>query len=236
MSTPGALDSFLGKWHQRWPEWSLVEPFIDAALRPRVEAWFALLQEFEDVYQAGGDTTAVDAKLSWWSEELHSWARQRSRHPLGRVLEPVRAPWDALADALPDLMAARESLADPAVARASLTAYAHAVADVEAVLFDLPSSPKAAAAVITQTLAQRLDRTGQAAVPASIPGEDSQAAIAAWARELLAGWPLRIAGPRPRRVLAVLSRLRLQGLAAGKPLTPHAASVLIKAWWAARGR
>lgn len=231
MSTSSALDSFLGKWHQRWPEWPLVEPFIEAGQRERVTAWFALLQEFEDIYQAGGDTTAVDAKLAWWAEELRSWANRRSRHPLGRVLEPVPAPWAELAAALPDLPAAREALGDAALARTALAGYGRAVAAVEAVLFGRPAVPKAADVVVTQTLAQRLDRTGQAAVPASVAGGDPRA----WARELLRQWPLRVAGPRPRRVLSVLSRLRLQGLAAGRPLTPHAASVLFKAWWAARG-
>lgn len=236
MSTSSALDSFLGKWHQRWPEWSLVEPFIEAAQRARVEAWFALVQEFEDIYNASGDTTAVDAKLAWWGEELRSWDAQRSRHPLGRVLDSVRAPWADLADAIADLPAARAALANPGVARTALSGYAGAVAAVEAVLFGLPATPAAAQAVMTQTLAQRLERTGAQAVPASVAASDSQRAVSVWARELLAGWPLRSAGPRPRRVLAVLARLRLQGLVADKPLTPHAATVLLKAWWAARGR
>ena len=236
MSNNSALDSFLGKWHQRWPEWSLVEPFIDVSRRAQVQAWFALVQELEDIYTAGGDTTAVDAKLAWWGEELRSWAGQRSRHPLGRVLDGVPAPWMALAEAIADLPAARAAMATPALARTALGSYAAALAAVEAVLFDLPVTPAAVEAVITQTLAQRLVRGGEQAVPASIARGDGAAAIKSWAAELLARWPLRCAGPRPRRVLALLLRLRVQGLATERGLSPHAASVLLKAWWAARGR
>lgn len=236
MSTSSALDSFLGKWQQRWPEWSLVEPFIEAGQREKVVAWFALQQEFEDIYNASGDTTAVDAKLTWWGEELRSWASQRSRHPLGRVLEPARAPWASLAQALPGLLEAREALHDAAGARQSLQGYATAVAEVEAALFDLPPASGASQSVVTQVLAHRLDRLGQAAVPQDVPGEDSSSAIAAWAGQLMAGWPRRVPGPRPRRIHAVLARLRTQALASGKTLTPHPASVLLRAWWAGRGR
>lgn len=236
MSNHSALDSFLGKWHQRWPEWPLVEPFIDAAQRARVQSWFALLNELEDIYNASGDTTAVDAKLAWWGEELRSWAAQRSRHPLGRELDAVPAPWQQLAGAVGDLPAARAAQATPALARTALAGYAAAVAAVEAALFGAAAQPAAAEAVITQTLAQRLERLGPQAVPDSLASTHGEQAGRAWAAELLRDWPLRGPGPRPRRVLAVLSRLRLQGLAADKALTPHAAGVLLKAWWAARGR
>jgi len=38
-----ALDSFLDKWRERWPEWAFVERFVDEADRARSVAWFALL-------------------------------------------------------------------------------------------------------------------------------------------------------------------------------------------------
>lgn len=236
MSSYSALDSFLVKWQQRWPEWSLVEPFIAAGQRPLAQAWFALLQEFEDILCAEGDTTGQDAKLAWWAEELRSWEAQRSRHPLGRVLDPVRAPWIALADSLPDLLAARGALATAEMVRSALRGYAQAVAAAEAVIFATPLHKEAAEVVLRHTLAQRLERSAQRAVPASIAADTPGAAVAAWASQLLAGWGVRSAGPRPRRVLSVLSRLRVQGLASAKGLAPHQASVLLKAWWAARGR
>ena len=231
-----ALESFLDKWRDRWPEWEVVERFIAPAQRQQVVAWFALLQEFDDILNVQGETVPSDAKLAWWGEELRSWEAQRSRHPLGRVLDPVRAPWIGLADSLPDLLAARAALASAELARAALSGFAQAVAAVEAVVFDVPLQAGAGQAVLHHTLAQRLERRGQQAVPASIGGDSAGAAVAAWAQQLLQGWGLRVAGPRPRRVLAVLARLRLQGLASEKGIAPHQAGVLLKAWWAARGR
>ena len=80
-----------------------------------------LLQEFDDMLNIAGDPLPANAKLGWWGEELRSWAGQRSRHPLGRALEPVRAPWTQLADALPSLIDARDRVADAAQARLLLS-------------------------------------------------------------------------------------------------------------------
>ncbi len=164
-----------------------------------------------------GDPLPANAKLGWWSEELRSWAGQRSRHPLGRVLEPVRAPWGQLAEALPDLIEARDAIADPEQARRSLQRLAAAVAAVEAVLFDAPLSPEAGDAVLTQMLAQRMQDLGGAAVPAGSGGERE------WQHALLARWPARVAGPRPRRLYAVLARGRLQACLRGGDYQPSPA-------------
>ncbi len=224
-----ALDSFLGKWQQRWPEWAFVERFVAGADRTRAVAWFALLQEFDDMLNISGDPLPSNAKLGWWGEELRSWAGQRSRHPLGRVLEPVRAPWMQLAEALPDLIEAREPATDPAQARHALQGFAEAVAAVEAALFDAPVQPHAAGAVLTQVLAQRVQELGAAVVPAGAGGEH------AWQQALLAQWPARVAGPRPRRLLAALARGRLQARLRGGEYQPSPAGLLWRAWWAARG-
>ena len=72
-------------------------PFVAESQRELAVAWFALLQEFDDMLNTSGDPLPADAKLAWWGEELRSWAGHRSRHPLGRLLEPVRAPWAQLA-------------------------------------------------------------------------------------------------------------------------------------------
>ena len=101
MSDSAALDSFLDKWRARWPEWSVGEIFVVPERRDIAVAWFALLQEFDDALNVAGDPLPADAKLAWWGEELRGWAARRSRHPLGRRLEPVRADWARLADALP---------------------------------------------------------------------------------------------------------------------------------------
>lgn len=224
-----ALDSFLDKWRARWPEWSFIERFVDAADRERAVTWFALLQEFDDMLNTSGDPTPADAKLAWWGEELRSWDAHRSRHPLGRVLEPVRAPWTQLADALPGLVEARERVADGAQARAALKAYADAVAAVEAAMFASAPAPAAGEAVLTQTLAQRVQEMGSVAVPTGA-GD-----VAQWEQQLLAVWPTRVAGPRPRRLYASLARARLQARLRGGEYQPSPAALLWRSWWAARG-
>ncbi|MGH8054270.1 MAG: phytoene/squalene synthase family protein [Stenotrophomonas sp.] len=223
-----ALDSFLDKWRDRWPEWTFVERFVAEGDRARAVAWFALLQEFDDILNATGDTTPQDAKLAWWGEELRSWAAQRSRHPLGRVLEPVRAPWDQLADALPSLMDAREPPTDAAQARKVLAQYAAAAAAVEAAVFNSKLSPAAAEALTTQMLALRVQENA-ASVPQTFSNEME------WDKALQAAWPSRVAGPRPRRVYAVLARGRQQARIRGGEYQPSPAGLLWRSWWAARG-
>ncbi|MCF7751750.1 squalene/phytoene synthase family protein [Bacillus subtilis subsp. subtilis] len=235
MTTSSALDSFLDKWRTRWPEWSVAEPFVPEAQRSLVVAWFALLQEFDDILNTSGDPMPADAKLAWWGEELRSWAGQRSRHPLGRLLEPVRAPWAALADTLPDLIEARAPAMEPAQALGSLHAYAAAVAAVEAVVFDTPARGDVAGPVLLQTLAQRLHEAGVAAVPRSLLANGQGTAAQQWAQQLLARWPARIAGPRPRRMYASLARTRLQASAHGRELKVTPMRTLLRTWWAGRG-
>lgn len=230
-----ALDSFLDKWRSRWPEWSVAAPFVAESQRDIAVAWFALLQEFDDMLNTGGDPLPADAKLAWWGEELRSWAAQRSRHPLGRVLEPVRAPWAQLAEALPDLVEARSVALDPAAAERALVTYAEAVAAVEAVLFADRPRTGAGRAVLLQTLAQRLHEAGVAGIPRSVLDEDASNAGQRWAQQLLKGWGARVPGPRARRVWSSLARARLRAQAAGKPIEATPVRTLLRVWWAARG-
>lgn len=235
MTTSSALDSFLDKWRTRWPEWSVAEPFVPEAQRSLVVAWFALLQEFDDILNTSGDPMPADAKLAWWGEELRSWANQRSRHPLGRLLEPVRAPWAALAEALPDLIDARAAALEPAQTLQALQAYAAAVAAVEAVMFDTPARGDVATPVLLQTLAQRLQEAGVAAVPRSLLAAGNGDAARSWAQQLLAKWPARVAGPRVRRMYASLARTRLQASAHGREMNVTPMRTLLRTWWAGRG-
>lgn len=235
MTTSSALDSFLDKWRTRWPEWSVAEPFVPEAQRTLVVAWFTLLQEFDDILNTSGDPMPADAKLAWWGEELRSWAGQRSRHPLGRLLEPVRAPWTALADALPDLIEARAAALEPAQAFKGLQPYAAAVAAVEAVMFDTPARGDVATPVLVQTLAQRLNAAGVAAVPRSLLPAGEGDAAQRWAQQLLARWPARVPGPRARRMYASLARTRLQASAQGRELKVAPMRTLLRTWWAGRG-
>ncbi len=193
-------------------------------------AWFALLQEFDDMLNTSGDPLPADAKLAWWGEELRSWAGHRSRHPLGRLLEPVRAQ---LAEALPDLVEARTVAPDAAGAERALANYAEAVAAVEATLFADKPRTGAGRAVQLQTLAQRLQDAGVAGVPRSLLDGDASTAAQRWAQHLLkVGHPR--ARPRPRRVWSSLARARV-AQAAGKPIEATPVRTLLRVWWAARG-
>ena len=231
MSDSAALESFLEKWRARWPEWAVAEIFVAPARRDIAVAWFALLQEFDDVLNVSGDPLPADAKLAWWSEELRGWASQRSRHPLGRRLEPVQAVWARLADALPSLAIARTRPADEAAAFAALAQYGDAVTAVEAaVLGKAPAQP----AVIAQMLATRLAEAGSAAVPG---GNGDSAALHDWAVTLQKAWQSPRHGARERRILSAYAHARLQRHArhgAPAPL-PGQARLLFTGWRAARG-
>jgi hypothetical protein len=234
MSDSSALDSFLGKWFARWPEWSVAEIFVAPVRRDIAVAWFALLQEFDDVLNISGDPLPADAKLAWWGEELRGWSAQRSRHPLGRRLEPVRAPWARLAEALPALVAARETSTAGTEAFAALAAYGAAVAAVEAEV--LGRAPDADA-VIAQVLAARVADMGVVAVPTASRRTDDASAVRAWAAEILQRWPAAHQGARERRVLAAYARGRLKRLwrtGAPAPL-PSRPALLFTGWRAARG-
>lgn len=145
-------DTFIAKWRARWPEWELAMVFVPAAQRPLAEAWFSLLQELADAAWAGADPTPGLAKLAWWQEELGGWSKGARRHPLGVVLQPQAAPWQALGRALPDLRALRGDGDAPVLAAASGVvpgeAFAAATAACEAVLFEGRDDAGARAAVL----------------------------------------------------------------------------------------
>ncbi|QBH04013.1 phytoene/squalene synthase family protein [Xanthomonas oryzae] len=227
MSQSSALDSFLDKWRTRWPEWSVAEPFIPQLQRPLAAAWFALLQEWEDIMNIAGDPLPADAKLAWWQQELRDWSNQRSRHPLGRVLEPVRAPWTVLADTLPAMQAARVQPQSLQQALGTLHAFAEAVVAVEAVLF-ARTQPGDAAAVAVQWLDARQRVAGDSAAPGGV-------ATAAWRIQLLQAWPRKVALARPHRVWSRLARLRLQRALSGRTAYPPPLQQLWHSWRAASG-
>ncbi|MDV2452664.1 phytoene/squalene synthase family protein [Xanthomonas hortorum] len=227
MSQSSALDSFLDKWRTRWPEWSVAEPFVPQPQRPLATAWFALLQEWEDIMNIAGDPLPADAKLAWWQQELRDWAQQRSRHPLGRVLEPVRAPWAQLADTLPAMQDARVPPQSLQQALDSLGAFAEAVVAVEAVMFTR-NQPGDATAVAVQWLDARQRVAGDSATPSSMT-------TAAWRAQLLQAWPRKPGLARPHRVWSRLARLRLQRELAGKAAYPPPLQQLWHSWRAASG-
>jgi phytoene/squalene synthetase len=182
----------------------------------------------------------ADAKLAWWGEELRDWSRQRSRHPLGRVLEPNRAPWFELAETLPVLIRLRERPQDPAAAFELVRPLATAVANVESALFGTPAvavGQPLVRSISAQWLATRLDGAGDAAVPIH-SGNQADLSQHGWSQELLEQWPVRNGGAVPRRLWSALARSRLRRFtAAGEgyaPLSPVRALWL--GWRMARRR
>ena len=241
MTTPTALDSFLDKWRSRWPEWAVAEVFVPEDRRAATLAWFALLQEFDDILNIAGDPLPADAKLGWWGTELRDWSTHRSRHPLGRLLEPVPAPWTQLADALPALVIARDPQDDADAAFAVLSTYAEALCEVEAAV--LGGTRPVPAALAAQVLAMRLAETGLAAVPGTPDPANAKDAGTGeraqrdWARGLLDRWPARAGAARARRMYASCARHRLARFAAGRKPQPGRWPVgdLWRAWRAASG-
>jgi Phytoene/squalene synthetase len=237
MTDSTALDSFLEKWLARWPEWRVVESFVPVSQRRLAIAWFALQQEFTDAMNIAGDPLPADAKLGWWGEELRDWSRQRSRHPLGRVLEPHCAPWFELAETLPALIRLRERPLDPDSAFGAARPLAIAIAGVEHALFPWPASDEAIQALCAQLLAARLEGAGEAAVPLRVAAAEAPTRDD-WFGELLLRWPSRNTGPLPRRLAAALARSQLQRSGAGREsiatLSPPRALWL--GWRAARRR
>jgi phytoene/squalene synthetase len=238
MSDAEALASFLGKWPARWPEWAVAGVFVAPVLRERTLAWFALRQELTDAAWGGSDPRPGEAKLGWWVEELQGWMRGVRRHPLGIVLQPVTAPWDALAAGLPALHAGRERAADAAQAATTLLPAAEAFAATAAALFasDQQPAPRDAA---HRLLGEQLLVQGEAAVPLLLRarlGADADAASLrrAWAQDLLAGWAPAHAA-RAERIRDALLRARLQAMAGhGEAVAPSRWRTLWTVWGAAR--
>lgn len=219
MTANAALDSFLEKWRERWPEWPIAETFVPPAKRELAVAWFALLQEFEDAMNVAGDPLPADAKLGWWGEELRDWSRQRSRHPLGRLLEPHAAPWAGLADALPSLGELREPWPDLQTAFARVQPLAQAMAEVEAALLGGRTDAAVMQAISAQWLAARQTGAGQGDLPA-----------------LLERWPARAPASLPRRLWSTLARARaeVQVKSDDRPQRVSRLRLLWRAWSAAR--
>jgi len=221
------------KWLQRWPQWPILEHFIETPQREISVAWFSLLQEYEDIFNITGDSTPADAKLAWWVEELHDWSRQRSRHPLGKILQPLSAPWSALADGLPELINARKQANDSQHAHALLHVFACRVAEIENALFNPQSNQinkleSVSQTIISQLLAQRSQSMGAAALPLAFNQ------LQTWQQTLLDQWPIHRHNPRPRRLYASLARLHLKAQLSKKAHRVHPLQVLWHGWRCAR--
>ena len=231
MSEPGAIDSFIGKWRARWPEWALAEVFVPHAQRESTLAWMALVQELTDAAWGGSDARPGEAKLGWWAEELEGWSRGMRRHPLGQVLQTFPVAWPQLAASLPSLRESRERPVDAGDARRQVHALATAIAAVEHDLFG-GGRPEAADVVAFQLLHLRLAHHPDEAAPLQVQARAGEGdALVEWARQVVALGGTRGA-TRPRRLLAGLSRARLQRGDAVQPVPAWQA--LWVSWRAAR--
>jgi hypothetical protein len=235
MHTDTDIDDFLQKWRTAWPEWRIAQVFVAERERAVAEAWFALLQECSDAAWSGDDPTPGFAKLGWWQDELHGWGRGGRRHPLGRVLQKIDAPWVALSAALTALRDSREALraqAMPDDVLSRLQPLSAAIAACEAALFAHAAGAARQPAAGHALLAQHA--LWHAPPPGSV--QHAEAAVAqAFVRRVLETWPITV-GPRPRRVYEALLRRRLRGVGDGGPaaaLSPLPA--LLLSWRAARG-
>lgn len=223
-----ALDSFVGKWRSRWPEWSIAETFLPPAQRGQVVAWFALLQELHEAAWAGVEAAPGLAKLAWWQEELGGWSRGARRHPLGQVLQRMEADWGGLGLALASLPATRDPAPAPEGAgQDALRTYAAAVLACETRLFggDGPEQAALEAFVDGLRIERALSRGDLDAALALRPTLEARAG---------AGFG------RPRRLHQALLRERLRALAGGPPSPAGAGRrvpplrLLWAAWRAAR--
>jgi len=220
----------MDKWLQRWPQWPVLEHFIAPPKRLISVAWFSLLQEYEDIFNIAGDPTPADAKLMWWTEELHDWKRQRSRHPLANLLQPLPVSWNTLADALPELINARKQPNDSPHARILLHSFARCLADIETHLFaekthNIIDLELASQTIISQLLAQRSHILGAVAMPLDCNQ------INYWQQTILDEWFIH--GANPRRLYSALARLHHKAQLHKKPV--HPIHVLWHGWRAARG-
>ncbi len=216
MNDPAVLESFVGKWRARWPEWSIAEVFVPASQRSTALAWFALLQELTDAAWSGDDPTPGLAKLAWWQEELQGWSQGRRRHPLGAALQLQSAPWKALSAALVELRTLRVSPQEIDDGFVGIRSFADAVSGVEAVLFGLKES-STSEIVAAALLAMH---------PALLQANGTHLRTS-----LLSQWPSG-RGPRVRRIVMALARARLESDTPSQPLSRWRALWL--AWRSAR--
>jgi phytoene/squalene synthetase len=237
------LESFLLKWHARWPEWRVAEAFLPVPVREPAAAWMSLRQELADAAWGGSDPRPGEAKLAWWTGELHGWMHGEGRHPLARVLQPLPAPWDGLSAALAALADSRERASDFAEGRLRLDPYARALAAVGHALHGHGQATDADAdadAFAHALQAQRLLGADPGAVPLQILAALGTAAAEATARReavaaLLRGWrPVRRL-PRTDALHQALLRARLRRVAGGADAAPLPAwRALALSWQAAR--
>ncbi|HXH00894.1 MAG TPA: hypothetical protein VNI56_01710 [Xanthomonadaceae bacterium] len=202
-----ALADATAHWLVLWPEWEIAQLFLPASQRATAAAWGALLQALTDLGHGGADPTPLQAKRAWWQAELQGWSAGRYRHPLGAALQGTPAPWQAVADVLP------EPQDEPSPALAA------AVAQIEVALFNGGHTD----AVMRTIL-------GDLRMARALRSDAARSGEFEFATGLIATDAARL-----RRLWSALLRARLARLRRGGAGPPGPLSVLFDSWCAARG-
>lgn len=232
MSGPEALQSFTGKWRAQWPELSLLQGFLPAAIRQPALAWGALLCELQDCV-FGIEQDAVRAPKSlWWADELQRTASRESRHPLTIALQEVDAGYCRIADPLLAMSAKVPVRSGNTEAlRQQLLPLTTALAGTEAALFG-GGNGQDSTVIAVQLLLMRLPGGLQAFDRAMVPMHllarhqvmqaPSSALSDDWVGELLGLLPEQTAGSAYREAQRRFIRRRLLAMQSGKQpvLTP----------------
>jgi hypothetical protein len=247
-----ALGPFVVKWRAREPEMLVAEAFCPSSLRPRFQAWGALLHEIREALFELSDPRVTSVKAGWWAEEMMGLEKGRSRHPVTAGLAEVSAPWSGLGRSLLEAthLEFRPGSTDEAIE--SLLPAARALVSVEAAVFVATASEEGARAVAVHWLLSRLpsglEMEDRARIPMHLfarhglaPGTwgtgRGEELLRDWARELTQALPANPEAALFRRARTAFDRARLARLMAGKGhAPPPAMATLWRAWQAARGR
>ena len=247
-----ALGPFVAKWQAREPEMAIAAAFCPMPIRPRFQAWGALLHELREALFELSDPRVTAVKTGWWAEELMGLEQGRSRHPLTSPLVNLSAPWSGLGRSLLEAthLEFRPSSTDEAIE--SLLPVARALVSVEAAVFVAAASDEGARAVAVHWLLSRLpsglEMEDRARIPMHLfarhdlaPGTwetgRGEELLRDWARELALVLPENPQGTQFRRLRTAFDRARLARLMTGKGhAPPPAMATLWRAWRAARGR
>ncbi|UXI70037.1 hypothetical protein [Tahibacter amnicola] len=134
--TETAIDSFVAKLVQAYPELPVARLFLSAALRERTMATECLLHELMQTTLHVHEPVVVGTKLRWWQEECERLNARQGRHPISLPLQESAATIDVAACADLVLVAMSRHSAPPpadfAAQRAQVEPVFTALADIEA--------------------------------------------------------------------------------------------------------
>ena len=205
------------------------EVFCPRSRKDRFALWGALFAELREATFELSDPRLVEAKTTWWAEELLRSVRGSPTHPLTQALATPELPWPLLAHALVAMTHAEPSRpTDHDAALTAMTPLADKFAAMEAGLFGNESNETNARAIAVHLLAERLHAGDHGSVPltllarhglagAALAQGEGEKALADWAGELASAMPTDLsATPLFRRTRAAFDAWRLRERAVGR--------------------